>query len=80
MQEGKITMVKIPNQINKIDFQNLRRETIGIFRKKGSEYLKGKINELVPNNRNKNIRDLYRGMRKCTKKNDNLIPDPYNVL
>jgi hypothetical protein len=40
-----------PNQINKHDLQNLRRETIGIFRKKKREHLKGKINELVINNK-----------------------------
>jgi len=67
MQAGKITMVEIPNQINKIDLQNLRRETIGIFRKKEREYLKGKINELLTNNRNKNIRDLYRGMNELKR-------------
>jgi hypothetical protein len=51
MQEDKITMVENPNQINKIDLQNLIRETIIIFRKKEREYFKGKINELVTNNR-----------------------------
>jgi tRNA nucleotidyltransferase/poly(A) polymerase len=28
------------------------------------EYLKGKINELATNSKNKNIRDLYRGMNE----------------
>jgi hypothetical protein len=67
MQAGKITMVENPNQINKIDLQNLRRENIGIFRKKEREYLKGKINELLTNNRNKNIRDLHRGMNELKR-------------
>jgi hypothetical protein len=32
------------------------------FRNKKREYLKDKINELATNNKNKNIRDLYRGI------------------
>jgi hypothetical protein len=34
-----------PNQINRDNVQNLRRETSRIFRNKKGEYLKGKINE-----------------------------------
>jgi hypothetical protein len=32
------------------------------FRNKKREYLKDKIDELATNSKNKNIRDLYRGM------------------
>jgi hypothetical protein len=53
--------------------------------------LKGKINELETNNKNKNIRDLYTGTNEFKKgcqpriniikdENDNLIADPQNVL
>jgi hypothetical protein len=53
--------------------------------------LKGKINGLEPNNKNKNIRDLYRGINEFKKgyqpriniikdENGNLIADPQNVL
>jgi hypothetical protein len=49
-----------PSQINGDNLQNLRRETSRIFRDKKREYLKGKINELKTNNKNKNIRDLHR--------------------
>jgi hypothetical protein len=49
-----------PSQINGDNLQNLRCETSRIFRKKKREYLKGKINELETNDKNKNIRDLYR--------------------
>jgi hypothetical protein len=55
------------------------------------EYVKGKINELETNNKNKNIRDLYRGINEFKKgyqpkidiikdENGNLIADPQNVL
>jgi hypothetical protein len=37
--------------------QNLRREASRKFMKKKREYLKGKINGLETNNKNKNVRD-----------------------
>jgi hypothetical protein len=43
---------------------NVRRETSRHFRNKKMEYLKGKINELATNSKNKNIRDLYRGINE----------------
>jgi hypothetical protein len=53
--------------------------------------LKVKINELEANNKNKNIRDLYRGIKEFKKgyqpkiniikdENGNLIADPQNIL
>jgi hypothetical protein len=80
-----------PNQINRDNLQNLRHETSRIFRNKKREYLKGKINVLETNNKNKKIRDLYRGINEFKKgyqprinimkdKNDNLIADLQNVL
>jgi hypothetical protein len=51
-----------PSQINEDNLQNLRRETSKIFRNKKRKYLKGKINEFETNNKNKNIRDLCRGI------------------
>jgi hypothetical protein len=44
--------------------KNLRHETSRTFRNKKREYLKDKINELETNNKNKNIRDLYRGINE----------------
>jgi hypothetical protein len=78
------------NQINRDNLQNLRCETSRIFRNKKRDYLKGKINELETNNKNKNIRDLYRSINEFKKgyqpriniikdENDNLIADPQNV-
>jgi hypothetical protein len=37
------------------------------FRNKKREYLKDKINELESNSKNKNIRDLYRGINEFKK-------------
>jgi hypothetical protein len=53
--------------------------------------LKGKINDLETNNKNKNIRDLYRGINEFKEgyqpriniikdENGNLLADPRNVL
>jgi hypothetical protein len=41
---------------------NIKRETSRHFRNKNGEYLKGEIIEFATNSKNKNIRDLYRGI------------------
>jgi hypothetical protein len=80
-----------PNQIDGDNLQNLRWETSRTFRNKKREYLKGKINELETNNKNKSIRDLYRGINELKKgyqpriniikdENSNLLADPQSVL
>jgi hypothetical protein len=56
----------------------LRRETSRHFRNKKKEYLKGKINELATNSKNKNIRDLYRGItefKRGYQPRSNLVKD-----
>jgi hypothetical protein len=68
-----------PNQINRDNLQNLRHETSRIFRNKKREYLKGKINELETNNKNKNIRDLYRGKNEFKNWWKNLFNQVLNV-
>jgi hypothetical protein len=71
--------------------QNLRHETSRTFRNKKTEYLKGRIKELGTINKNKNIRDLYKGINEFKKgyqpginiikdENGNLIAYPQNVL
>jgi hypothetical protein len=53
--------------------------------------LKDKINELAMNNKNKNIRDMYRGINKFKKdyqlrsnlvkdENGDLLAEPHNIL
>jgi hypothetical protein len=80
-----------PSQINGCNLQNVRLETSRTFRKKKREYLKRKINELEINNKNKNIRDLYRNINEFKKgyqsriniikdENGNLLADPQSVL
>jgi hypothetical protein len=50
------------SEINGDHLKNVKREASRHFRNKKREYLKGKISELVVNSKNKNIRDLYRGI------------------
>jgi hypothetical protein len=77
----------VANQINGDNLKHFRHETSSTFRIKKREYLKGKINELETSNKNKNIRDLYRGINefkkgyqprinKITDENGNLLADP----
>jgi hypothetical protein len=56
-----------PNQSNGDKLNNVRLEASGHFRNKKKEYPKDKINELGKNSRNKNIRDLYRGINDFKK-------------
>jgi hypothetical protein len=90
-KQAKLQWLQNLNQINANNVQNLRRETSRTFRNKKREYMKGKINELETNNKNKNIRDLYRGINGFKKgyqpriniikvENGNLLADPQNVL
>jgi hypothetical protein len=90
-KQAKLQWMQNPNQINRDNTQNLRCETSRKFRNKKKGYLKGKINELETNNKNKNIRDLYRGINEFKKayqprinvikdENGNLLTDPQSVL
>jgi hypothetical protein len=69
----------------------VRCEASRRFRNKKKEYLKDKINEFATNSKNKNIRDLYRGInefrrychpRKNLVKEENgyLHADSHNIL
>jgi hypothetical protein len=49
-----------PSETNWHNLNSVRREASRYFRNKRREYLKGKINELATNIKDKNIRDLYR--------------------
>jgi hypothetical protein len=76
-----------PNQTNRDNLQNVRHETSRIFRNTKREHLKGKINELEANNKNKNIRGIN-GFKKgyqpriniIKDENCNLIADHQNVF
>jgi hypothetical protein len=64
-RQAKLQFLQDPSEINGGNLNNVRRETSRHFRNKKREYLKGKVNELATNSKNKNIRALYRGIHEC---------------
>jgi hypothetical protein len=52
------------SELNADNQKNVRREDSRYFRNKKREYLKDKIHELATNSKNKNIRNLYRGINE----------------
>jgi hypothetical protein len=57
-----------PGAVNEGNLSDGRREASRHFRNKKREYLKDSINELESNNnKNKNIRELYRGINEFKK-------------
>jgi hypothetical protein len=56
-----------PREANEDNLSDVRREASRYFRNKKRVHLKGKINELESNSKNKNIRDLYRGINEFKK-------------
>jgi hypothetical protein len=63
-KRAKLQLLQNSSQINGDHLQNLKRETSRIFKKKKRKYLRGKINGLETNDKNKNIRNLYRGINQ----------------
>jgi hypothetical protein len=80
-----------PSKINGDNLNNIRCEASRYFRNTKWEYLKNKINELARNSKNKNIRDLYRGINDFKKgyqprsnvvkdENGDLLADSNSIL
>jgi hypothetical protein len=64
--------------MNVHNLNNIKCEASRHFRNKKREYLKDKINELAINSKNKNIRDLCRGInefKRCYQPRNNLVRD-----
>jgi hypothetical protein len=66
-KQAKLQWLQNPSQISGDNLQNLRCETSTTFRNRKREYLNDKINDIGTNNKNKNIRDLYRGINEFKK-------------
>jgi hypothetical protein len=66
-KQGKVRWLQDPSEANEDNLSNLRRKTSTYFRNKKREYLKHKINELESHTKNKNIRDLYKGVNELKK-------------
>jgi hypothetical protein len=72
-----------PNQSNLDNLNSARQEASRHFSNKKREYLKAKINELEINSKNKNIRELYRGIndfKKGCQPRTNIVKDEMGDL
>jgi hypothetical protein len=63
-KQAKLQWLQDPSEINWDYLSSVRRKDSRYFRNKKREYLKDKINKLATNSKNKNIRDLYRGINE----------------
>jgi hypothetical protein len=90
-KQVKLQWLQDPSEINGDKLNSVRRETSRYFKNKKREYLKGKINELETNSKNKNIRDLYRAINEfrrgyqprsnlVKKRNGELIADSNTIV
>jgi predicted small metal-binding protein len=64
MKQVKLQWLQDPSEINGDNLNNVRREISRHFRNNRRE---DKINELAMNRKNKNIRDLYRGINESKR-------------
>jgi hypothetical protein len=90
-KQPKLQWLQNPSYISRDNLQNLKHEISRTYKNKRREYLKGKVNELGTNNKNKNIGVLYRGVNGFKKgyqpriniikdANGNLLTDPQSIL
>jgi hypothetical protein len=63
-KQAKLQWLQDPSEINGDNLNNVRHDAKRYFRNKKRKYLKDKINKLAVNSKNKNIRDLYRGINE----------------
>jgi hypothetical protein len=56
-----------PSEAKEGNLISVRQEANRHFRDKKREHLKGKINELESDSKNKNMRDMYRGINEFKK-------------
>jgi hypothetical protein len=80
-----------PSQVDGDNTNKIRCEASRTFRTKERQKMKNKINELETNSKNKNIRDLYRGINEFKKgyqprtnmikyENGDLLADSQSIL
>jgi hypothetical protein len=82
-KQAKLQWLQDPSEINDDNLNNVRREASRYSRNKKREYLKDKINERATNSKNKNIRDLFRGINEFKtgyQSRNNLVKDENSDL
>jgi hypothetical protein len=66
-KQAKLRWLQDRSEVNEDNLSDVRREASRHFRKKKREYLKDRINEFARESKNKNIRELYRGINEFKK-------------
>jgi hypothetical protein len=90
-RQAKLQWLQDASEVNEDNPSDVRQEASRHFRNKKREHLKDKINELESNSKNKNIRDLYRGIKEFKKgyqprtnfvkdERGDLLADPRTIL
>jgi hypothetical protein len=82
-KQANLQWLQDPSEMNGDNLNNVRHEASRHFRNKKREYLKDKMNELATDSKNKNIRDLYRGIigfKRGYQPSNNLVKDEIGDL
>ena len=90
-KKARLLWITNPDEENKNNYHSVRQETTRRLRNKKKAYLKNRINELEENSKDKNIRDLYKGIREFKRgyqpqmnvmkdKNGDCIADSQGIL
>jgi hypothetical protein len=72
-KQTKLLWRQNPNGQTAEDISNVRRDTCKTFRKNKGDYMKAKVNKLEENSKNKNIREMYKGIIN-SRRTINLAP------
>jgi predicted metalloendopeptidase len=81
--QAKLQWLQDPSEISGDNLNNIRCEASRHFRNKKRGYLKDKISELAMDSKNRNIRDLYRGINEFKRGyhlRNNLVKDEMQSL
>jgi hypothetical protein len=90
-KQAKLRWLQDPSEVNEDNLSDIRQKASRHIRKKKTEYLKDKINEFESSSKNKNIRDLCRGINEFKKsyqprtnlekdERGDLLEDPLKIL
>ncbi|KAJ4441296.1 hypothetical protein ANN_11150 [Periplaneta americana] len=90
-KQAKLKLLQDPVEVNRDNYFNIRREANRTLRNKKRDYLKEKLNEVEANSKNKNIRDLCKGIKEFKNgyqarvnvikdENGDLLADAHSIL
>ncbi|KAJ4426281.1 hypothetical protein ANN_27093 [Periplaneta americana] len=90
-KQAKFKFLRDPVEANRDNYFNKSREANRRLRNKKRDYLKEKLNDVETNNKNKNIRDLYKGIKEFKNgyqakvnvikdENGDLFADAHSIL